>query len=92
MPKVVGSAWMPWLRPMSRQGAAILGAVGLDDLVARTPRDYVERVVALAADRGRRKALRDSLRDRITASPLFDGDSLARALEAQYARLAEAAS
>ena len=83
---------LPWVRPMSRQGAAILGAVGLDDLAATTPRDYADRIVALALDRPRRKALRDSLRGRMEASPLFDGESLARTLEAEYVRLSEAAS
>jgi len=83
---------LPWVRPMSRQGAAILEAVALDDLVATTPRDYVDRIVGLAQDLPRRKALRDSLRARLEASPLFDGESLARALEAEYVRFAEAAA
>jgi predicted O-linked N-acetylglucosamine transferase (SPINDLY family) len=76
---------MPWLRPLSRQSAAVLQAIGLDDLVARTPREYVAAVRSLAADRGRRAALRAGLRDRLRASPLFDGRSLARKLEAAYA-------
>lgn len=83
---------LPWVRPMSRQGAAILAAAGLDDLVAATPRDYVQAIVALAADLPRRERLRASLRRLMEASPLFDGVSLARALEAEYVRLAEAAA
>ena len=83
---------LPWVRPMSRQGAAILESLGLADLVATTPRGYVDRIVGLAKDQPRRKALRDSLRTRMEASPLFDGESLALALEAEYVRLSEAAS
>jgi len=75
---------MPWLRPLSRQALAVLEAIGLGDLVARTPREFAAIVARLAADGGRRAALRDGLRDRMRASDLFDGRSLAAALEQSY--------
>ncbi len=77
---------LPWLRPMSRQGLAIHRELGLEDLVARTPREYVATVVALAGDRARRAELRRTLRARMAACALGDGRGLARALESQYAR------
>jgi predicted O-linked N-acetylglucosamine transferase (SPINDLY family) len=75
---------MPWLRPLSRQALAVLEAIGLPDLVARTPREFAATVARLAADAGRRAALRDGLRERMRASALFDGRSLAAALEQSY--------
>jgi len=75
---------MPWLRPLSRQALAVLEAIGLPDLVARTPREFAAIVARLAADAGRRAALRDGLRERMRASALFDGRSLAAALEQAF--------
>lgn len=76
---------LPWIRPLSRQGFAILSELGLDDLAARTPADYVRIVRDLAADGERRGALRSDLRGRIERSALFDGRALAAALEERYA-------
>lgn len=77
---------LPWQRPVSRQTGAIVQILGLPELTAETPRDLVERAVALAADTERRAAWRSSLRDRLLASPLADAAGLARRLEAVYAR------
>lgn len=64
----------------SRQVAAILAGVGLEDLVARTPRGYAALASALARDAARRGALRLSLRARMRACPLGDGRGLAAAV------------
>lgn len=77
---------LPWLRPVSRQTEALLAAVDLHDLVARTPRQVVEIAARLAADVPRRAALRTALRGRMRAGPLGDGASLARCLEALFER------
>ncbi|HHH36562.1 MAG TPA: tetratricopeptide repeat protein [Gammaproteobacteria bacterium] len=71
-------------RYIDRQGVSLLRAVGLDELVATSPRDYVDRAVALARDPERRRALRATQRERMAASPLCDGRGLARALETAY--------
>jgi hypothetical protein len=39
-------------RHSGRVGLSLLGKLGLDDLAASSPEDYVERAVALAGDRG----------------------------------------
>lgn len=57
----------------SRHSFAYLSVLGLRELVADSLDDYVERAVALAADRGRLAALRSGLRERMRASPLHDG-------------------
>jgi len=75
---------LPWQRPVSRQTASLLHAIGLDDLVAANPRDYVARAAALAADPQRRRQLRAELRDRIRRSEICDGRGLAREVEALF--------
>lgn len=57
----------------SRHSFAYLSVLGLQELVADSKDDYVERAVALAADRARLAAIRAGLRDRIRTSPLHDG-------------------
>lgn len=69
---------------VSRTGASILRAVGLGDLVARTPDEYVHIARSLASDLPTLAALRLSLRDRVAASPLVDGPALTARLESAY--------
>ena len=59
----------------------MLYALGLDELVARTPEEYVEIAVRLAGDVERLAALRSSLRARVAASPLCDGERFTRHFE-----------
>jgi predicted O-linked N-acetylglucosamine transferase (SPINDLY family) len=68
----------------SRGGASLLYAVGLPELVADTPNRYVETASALAADLGRLRALRATMRERMRSSPLMDEARFARNLEAAY--------
>jgi predicted O-linked N-acetylglucosamine transferase (SPINDLY family) len=68
----------------SRGGASLLGALGLDELVARTPEDYVDIAARLAGDRARLAALRSRLRARMAASPLMDEQGFVRDLESAY--------
>ena len=56
----------------------------LEELVAHSPAEYVERNVALANDPGARLALRQSIRPRLEASPLMDPARFTRDLEALY--------
>ena len=71
-------------RYIERLSASMLNAVGLDELVAETGEDYVERAVALAADPVWRQELRAGLRGRMQGSALCDARGLAQALEAGY--------
>lgn len=56
----------------ARVGASLLSAIGLEDLIARSPDEFVRIASALASDRGRLFTLRGSLRDRLMTSPLCD--------------------
>ncbi len=67
---------------LRRMTASYLIPLGLDDLVARSPEDYVEIAVRFAGDAVRRQELRRTLRQRLLASPLMDGPAYARSVEA----------
>ena len=69
---------------MGRGGRSILSNLGLPELVAETPRQYVEIAVALAADLPRLSELRATLRGRMENSPLRDAKGFARDVEAAY--------
>ena len=72
---------------VSRAGRSILSNLGLPDLIAETPSQYLEIALSLAADLPRLIALRASLRDRMERSPLRDSQSFARAVEAAYRQM-----
>jgi predicted O-linked N-acetylglucosamine transferase (SPINDLY family) len=57
---------------VSRSGLSLLGALGLSELAASTPEQYVETAVALGKDLARLEQLRASLRDRFEKSSLRD--------------------
>jgi predicted O-linked N-acetylglucosamine transferase (SPINDLY family) len=61
-----------------RLSYSILNNAGLGDLVAEDEAGYIERVVRLAADLPRRKALRANLRETLKASPLGQREQFAK--------------
>ena len=71
-------------RFIERQGHSLLTALGHSEWIAHSVEDYIDRAVSLAADPLRRQQLRAGLRQQYIDSPLYDGESLARALEAAY--------
>jgi predicted O-linked N-acetylglucosamine transferase (SPINDLY family) len=71
----------------ARRGVALLRAVGLHELIAATPQDYVAIAQALSANLRRLAALRDGLRQRLRESPLTDGKRYTSELEAVYGRI-----
>ncbi len=69
-------------RHVSRVGVSLLNRVGLPDLVAGTPAEYVRIAADLAGDLDRLRPLRAGLRDRIQKSALRDEMGFTRAFEA----------
>lgn len=67
-----------------RVGASLLTRVGMEDMIARTPDDYLDTAIALARDPARLSALRAGMRDRLAASPLMDAFKFTRSLEHAY--------
>ena len=70
--------------PVARAGLSLLTNLGLPELVAETPDQFVSIAVALAGDVPRLVELRATLRDRLRASPLSDAPRFARMIEAAY--------
>lgn len=69
---------------VSRSGAELLGQVGLGDLLADTPEQYVRVAIELARNADRRKEIRSSLRQTMQKSAVMDAGRFARDLEAVY--------
>ena len=72
---------------VGRGGVSILSNLGLHELIAQTPDQYVNIAVACARDRPRLAALRRSLRQQMTASPLLDAKQYAGAVEDAFRKM-----
>jgi protein O-GlcNAc transferase len=72
---------------MGRAGWSQLCNLGMPDLAARSPNDYVALAVQLAGDMPRLQELRATLRARMRASPLMDGKRFARHMEQAYRQM-----
>jgi predicted O-linked N-acetylglucosamine transferase (SPINDLY family) len=70
-----------------RAGFGILSNVGLPELVARTPDEFVDITTNLARDVSKRAALRKTLRQQMEQSPLMDGPRFARNMETAYRQM-----
>ena len=72
---------------VGRGGASILSSVGLPELVAESPEEYVRIARELAGDWGKLAKLRAGLRNRMENSPLMDRDGFVRDLENAYRQM-----
>ena len=72
---------------VGRGGVSILSNVGLTELIARSPEEYVALAVALARDPARLAGLRAGLRQRVQSSPLVDGPQYAADVEQAFRRM-----
>ncbi|MBV8781622.1 MAG: hypothetical protein JO353_09510, partial [Phycisphaerae bacterium] len=70
--------------PVSRGGLSILSNVGLGELAAATPEEFVRVGEELANDVPRLRKLRETLRERMRQTPLMDARLFARNLEEKY--------
>ncbi|MEO5372733.1 MAG: tetratricopeptide repeat protein [Alphaproteobacteria bacterium] len=75
-----------------RVSETILHAVGLGEMVATDPDDYVARAAALVADLPRLADLRAGLRTRLLTSPMCDGKGFAARIEAAWRAMTRAAA
>lgn len=71
-------------RFISRMGVSMLTSLGLTELIAKTPEDYVAIAARLAGDPVRLAALRAGLRERMANSPLTDAKRFTLNLEKAY--------
>ncbi|MCM2291830.1 hypothetical protein NAC44_05755 [Allorhizobium sp. BGMRC 0089] len=68
----------------SRVSESLLNAIGLPELVAQTPEDYVEMAVALARAPDALARLRQKLAQNLETAPLFDTERFTRHLECGF--------
>jgi predicted O-linked N-acetylglucosamine transferase (SPINDLY family) len=71
-------------RATSRGSMAILTPMGLGDLVAWTPEQYLDIATRLVADPDALERMRGGLRERLIASPFMDFPGFARDMEDAY--------
>jgi predicted O-linked N-acetylglucosamine transferase (SPINDLY family) len=76
-------------RKMERMSASILHTLGLDDFIAHSRGEYVEKAVELAQKAHILANLRPTIRQRMEKSPLLDVENMARTLEASYQQMWE---
>lgn len=69
---------------VGRAGLSLLQNLGLPELIAETPEEYVRVVSELASDWEQLAVLRAGLRERMERSPLMGGKRFARDMEAAY--------
>jgi protein O-GlcNAc transferase len=72
---------------VGRAGMSQSTNLGLTELIAQTPQEYVEIAAGVARDLPRLAELRRTLRSRMQASPLMDAPRFARNIEAAYRRM-----
>ncbi|MBQ1914826.1 MAG: hypothetical protein II178_06340, partial [Selenomonadaceae bacterium] len=68
----------------SRFGVSLLQSIGLQQCIARSPKEYVAKAVELARNEGRLTEMQNGLRERMEDSPLMDGKGYMRELEQAY--------
>jgi predicted O-linked N-acetylglucosamine transferase (SPINDLY family) len=69
---------------VGRAGLSQLTNLGLPELAAQAPEEFVRIAVQLAGDLPRLAGLRATLRERMQSSPLMDAPRFARGIEAAY--------
>ena len=71
-------------RYAGRMAASALTALGLTELIARSPEEYVDVAARWVGDVDRLARLRTGLREKMRTSPLCDGAAFTRSLEEAY--------
>jgi len=74
---------LPGSTAVSRAGVSILSNLGMPELIARSPEDYVQIATPLARDLARLVDLRATLRPRLLACPLTDAVAFAKDFESK---------
>ncbi len=70
-----------------RVGISLLATLGLPELAATTPEDFIQAADKLAHDPPRLSHLRSTLRQRMQTSPLMDAKRFAQNMESTYRQM-----
>jgi protein O-GlcNAc transferase len=73
----------------ARMGASLLTAVGLPEMIARTPEEYEARAIHLATHPVQMTAVREKLAGNLPTCALFDTERFTRNIEAAYVAMYE---
>jgi predicted O-linked N-acetylglucosamine transferase (SPINDLY family) len=71
-------------RSVARVGVSVLTNLGLSDLIASSPDQYLHIAAQLAGDLPRLEMLRSNMRQRMRQSPLMDSQKFTQNLDAAY--------
>jgi protein O-GlcNAc transferase len=71
-------------RHAGRMTASVLTCLGLRELIAETPQQYLDTATQLAGDLDRLAELRRTMRDRMSRSPMGDGRTWTKNLDNAY--------
>jgi predicted O-linked N-acetylglucosamine transferase (SPINDLY family) len=71
-------------RFLSRAGGVISLQAGLEGTIAKDKNEFIEKAVALASDRPKLRRIRETLRQKISASPLCNGPAYTRNVEIAF--------
>ncbi|MFM1842624.1 MAG: hypothetical protein RLZZ490_1360, partial [Cyanobacteriota bacterium] len=74
-------------KKMERMSTTILTTVGLDDFITTNSEDYIAKAVQFVARPDYLALLRQTLRQRLQASALLDGEDLTQALETAFRQM-----
>ncbi|MEO8165406.1 MAG: hypothetical protein ABI619_08415, partial [Betaproteobacteria bacterium] len=77
----------PGERPWSRSAASILTTLGLQDWIAQSAEEYVQRAVQFARSPSAIATLRQSLRSKMLESPLMDKRQFTRNMEQAFRQM-----
>ncbi|HAX78233.1 MAG TPA: hypothetical protein DCY88_21040, partial [Cyanobacteria bacterium UBA11372] len=72
---------------VSRVGVSLLSSVGLEELIAQSAPEYIQKAVNLANNKNKLQQLRASLRSRMQAAPLTNASLIAQSLETAYRQM-----
>jgi predicted O-linked N-acetylglucosamine transferase (SPINDLY family) len=72
---------------VARVGVSLMTNVGLPELVAQSPAEYVDIAATLAADLARLEGIRAGLRQQMEQSPLMDKATFANDVETAYRQM-----
>ena len=72
---------------VTRVSASLMRAAGLPQFVAESEDEFVRRAIAVASDLDALAELRRTMRDRVRASPLMNGQLIARRIEEAYRQM-----
>ena len=76
-------------RHVGRVGASLVHRVGLDEFIAETEEDYLNKAIAHASDTKALSALRLDMRQRVQQSPLCDPKLFTKHIENAFSYMWE---